>query len=118
MQQNKIQIGIKGESIAVDYLTKLKYKIMQRNYRCHFGEIDIIAYKDLTYIFVEVKTRRSLTFGRPIEAINYKKRNHIQKVAQYYIQSSKIQSSRFRFDAIEVILSPEIQINHIKNIFF
>lgn len=112
------ELGILGEKKAAEYLHRLKYKIIHSNYRCRLGEIDIIAYKDGTYIFVEVKTRKNLAFGRPIEAINQNKRNHLLKVAQYYIQSFRLNHYNFRFDGIEVMVLPEkgIEIHHIKNI--
>ncbi|QZY56642.1 YraN family protein [Crassaminicella profunda] len=111
-------LGVFGEQIAAEYLRKFQYKIVQLNYRCRFGEIDIIAYKNNTYIFVEVKTRRNLSFGRPIEAINKKKKIHLLKVGQYYMQRLKGKDYNFRFDAIEVMVDPlkPPSINHIENI--
>ena len=68
-------------------------------------------------IFVEVKTRRSLNYGRPSEAINYIKRQHIYKVAKYYILKNKIKNPKVRFDAIEILLGKTCSINHIKQAF-
>ena len=116
MENNKGKLGGRGENIAVDYLLKSKYKIIQRNYRCKFGEIDIIAFKNNTYIFVEVKTRKNCSFCRPAEAIDFKKRNHLLKTAQYFTQVYHIVNCNYRFDAIEIIIMPETQINHIENI--
>ncbi|MCT4606708.1 MAG: YraN family protein [Marinisporobacter sp.] len=111
-------LGTLGEQIAAEYLRKSHYEIVQVNYRCRFGEVDIIAYKNQTYIFVEVKTRRSLSFGRPAEAINKKKKMHLLKVGQYYMQRIKDEDYNFRFDAIEIMVfaSKSPSINHIENI--
>lgn len=118
MDRGRRNLGILGEKIAAEYLKKNHYKIIQSNFRCRFGEIDIIAHKQDTYIFVEVKTRKSLSFGRPIEAINGIKKNHLLKSGQYYIQSSNLKDCNFRFDAIEVVIPSLIspKVNHIKNI--
>jgi len=109
-------LGKNGEEIAVEYLKSLEYQIITRNFRCRFGEIDIIAYKDHTYIFVEVKTRKSLSFGRPAEAINRTKKNHLLNVAHFFIQYRRLNGCNFRFDAIEIITIPNIEINHLENI--
>lgn len=120
MSDKRMALGKQGEKIAVEYLRKNHYKIVCTNYRCRFGEIDIIAYKNYTYIFVEVKTRKNLSFGRPIEAIDYKKKMHLLRTAQYYIQVAHLNDCKFRFDVIEIMIlsntSPEI--THIKNILF
>ncbi len=112
---NKI-IGDKGESIAVQYLLKNKYTIIERNFRCRFGEIDIIAKKDNCIIFFEVKTRRSFKYGRPIEAIDSRKIGHILKTIYFYLNKNRLDDIDYRIDAIEVILNNNIKINHIENI--
>ncbi|MCT4618600.1 MAG: YraN family protein [Marinisporobacter sp.] len=111
-------LGVLGEQIAAEYLRRCHYKIVQVNYRCVFGEVDIIAYKNHTYIFVEVKTRRSLSFGRPVEAINKKKKIHLLKVGKYYMQRVNNKDYNFRFDAIEIMVfaSKSPSVNHIENI--
>lgn len=118
MSKNKKALGTLGEKIAANYLSKYGYKIIESNYRCRFGEVDIVAYKNDTYVFIEVKTRKNLSFGRPVEAINGKKKMHLIKIGQYYMQISNLKNCDFRFDAIEVMMYPrEIpKINHIKNI--
>ncbi|WZL74828.1 YraN family protein [Clostridiaceae bacterium 35-E11] len=118
MSNKRITLGMQGEKIAVEYLRKNHYKIVCSNYRCRFGEIDIIAYKNQTYVFVEVKTRKNLSFGRPIEAINYRKKIHLLNTAQYYIQVSNLNNYKFRFDAIEIMVLPNEspRVTHIENI--
>ena len=110
--------GMQGEEIAARYLLSKKYTIIQRNYRCRYGEIDIIASKKNVLIFVEVKTRRNYAFGSPLEAVSLKKQRSISSVAQEYIQHGKLNGSAARFDVIAVLLNsscPEIE--HIENAF-
>ena len=82
----KQTVGEKGEKRACKYLELKGYKILERNYRCKLGEIDIIAEdKNKDIVFVEVKTRSSLKYGAPSEAVNQYKQIHIKKVASYII---------------------------------
>jgi putative endonuclease len=95
-------IGSQGEDLAVSYLMRRKYKILCRNYRCRFGEIDIIACRKKIIAFIEVKTRRSATFGSPQEAIHRAKQRTIVRVAMRYMQEHRIQDAHARFDVIAV----------------
>ena len=117
MNKNKILVDL-GENKACKYLQKNKYKIIERNFRCKFGEIDIIAKNNKEIIFIEIKTRERITYGLPAEAITYTKQKHMYKTAQYYLYINKLENICTRFDAIEIyiISEKEIKINHIKNI--
>lgn len=103
---NKI-IGNFGEEIAEKYLRDNQYKILEKNYRCKFGEIDIIAKEGEYIAFIEVKTRTSSLYGMPGEAVNYSKQHKISKVAQLYILKERLFTCNFRFDVIEVFLNEE-----------
>ena len=81
----KQQLGKIGENLASEYLEKQGYLILERNFACRQGEIDIIAKDEKEFVFVEVKTRKSLKFGYPAEAVTNIKRKHMQKAAQYYL---------------------------------
>jgi len=107
-------IGASGETDTVKYLKKNKYKILERNYRNKFGEIDIIAKINDYYVFVEVKTRSTLGHGRPCEAVSPSKQHKIQIAAQVYLIERKLNDVPIRFDVIEVI---DNEINHIINAF-
>ena len=109
---NKIH-GRIGEFDASEYLKKQNYKIIDQNYKNKIGEIDIIAQKDKTIVFVEVKKRLTLQFSRPCEAVTPYKQNKIRKVAQLYLMQKKIDLP-CRFDIIEVL---DEEINHIENAF-
>ena len=115
---NTKKIGDIGEEKAVEYLKKKRYRILDRNYRCRFGEIDIIAKYDDYIVFIEVKTRRGEGYGRPIEAINSTKLNRILKTVNFYLAEKRMFDANIRIDAIEVFLSnlKEIGLNHIENI--
>lgn len=111
---NKVK-GLNGEEIAKKYIKSQRFKILELNYSNFCGEIDIIALDNDCYVFIEVKTRSSLDFGRPGEAVNKFKQNHIKKTAQAYMILNKIKNVPVRFDVIEVL--PE-EINHIRNAFW
>lgn len=110
------ELGSNGEEIACDFLEKSGYKIIEKNYRCKIGEIDIIAQDKDELIFIEVKTRSQRVFGNPVESVNDEKKNHIYRVAQYYIMLKKLERAKVRFDVIEVyIKNSNVNINLIKN---
>ena len=98
--RNKI-LGRKGEDAACRYLKKHGYKIIERNFVTPFGEADIIAYKDGTYCFVEVKTRESDGFGLPSEAVNEAKRRRYRRIAEYFCMIMREEVS-VRFDVASV----------------
>ncbi len=111
--------GNMGEDEVCKYLIKNNYNILQRNFLCKSGEIDIIAL-DIDrneYVFIEVKTRLSKKCGRPAEAVDINKRKHIINATRYYIYINKLEKRDIRFDVIEVYLYKRI-INHIKNAFY
>lgn len=112
------QVGDKGEDTASDFLMNKGYKIIQRNYRCMYGEVDIIAEYDEAIIFVEVRTRRSNSFGTPQDSITPSKINKISKTALCYIQEKCFSDRSCRFDVIAITYSKGIQnITHIENAF-
>lgn len=115
----KQNLGQFGEEVAVEYLIKNGYKIIERNYRCKLGEIDIIAKKYDLLIFVEVKTRRNNNFGYPVESITKEKQRHIYNTVYYYLITHKIAYNEVRIDAIEVYVEfGNTRINHIPDIIF
>ncbi len=110
---NKV-LGSRGEMVAASYLKKQGYTILLVNYTTKIGEIDIIASKGKRIIFVEVKTRNTMEFGRPSEAVNLHKQNKIRKVAELFFLENKLQDVECQFDVIEIIGD---KINHIENAF-
>lgn len=98
-------IAVIGEDLAAQFLKKKGYKIIERNFRKSYGEIDIICLKNKTLIFVEVKTRTSNKFGTPIEAISYHKLKSLIKTAEFYSHLHPELPSALRIDAISVTLN-------------
>lgn len=114
-------VGKKGEDVAVEYLKKQDYKILERNYRKHYGEIDIVAIdrKEQTLVFIEVKTRTSDQFGTPLESITSWKLKPLLKTAQLYAVENPTLPQSMRIDAVAVLLSEELKVldlEHHKNI--
>ncbi len=110
---NKV-VGAKGEMIAAKFLKSKGYEIIKQNYKNEYGEIDIITAYDGYLIFVEVKTRSTLEFGMPSEAVDAHKRRKISQVASQYIRFNKLYDYPVRFDVIEVCGE---KINHIEDAF-
>lgn len=106
-----------GEEIAANFLKKLGYKIIDRNFRARNTELDIVALNKDTLVFVEVKTRTSEKFGTALESINYFKLKSLVKAAEHYKISHKNLPDVMRIDAISVDLSSkEPKIEHVQNI--
>lgn len=113
----KKELGNLGEQIAVEYLENNKYQIIKRNFYCRQGEIDIIAKDKEEVVFIEVKTRSNINFGKPSEAVNYIKQKHIYKSAQYFLYKTNSLDMLTRFDVIEVLIDKgRFNIKHIKQI--
>ena len=112
--------GKRSETAAVTHLKKLGYKILETNYRNRLGEIDIIAKDRDTIAFVEVKARKSKTYGNPKWAITPKKQRKISMVALSYLKATRQIDAKARFDVVTVTLNSEdttSTIDVIKNAF-
>lgn len=120
MKHNTKVIGNTGEEYAVDYLKRKRYEIVGRNYRKRFGEIDIIAERDGTYIFVEVKTRHCNPLTRPFEAVDRRKQEKIIRTAYSYIYENHLEAN-YRFDVCEVFVEQDtlklVSLNYFENAF-
>ena len=112
-RKNK-RLGRQGENSAVRYLKYSGYKILERGYKNPFGEVDIIASKDGTVAFIEVKTRLNENYGAPSEAVDRKRREKYKRAAEYYFYGKQIDVT-VRFDIIESLCG---EINHIENAFY
>lgn len=118
MGGNKV-LGAFGENMANEYLSECGYKVLDRNFSCRTGEIDIIALQGDTVVFIEVKTRSSEKFGLPSEAVSATKQRKIVKTALYYLQKNRLMDYMCRFDVIEIIVDEEnnCRINLIQDAF-
>jgi len=109
-------IGKKGEELAYGYLRKLGYAILEKNYRCPFGEIDIIARDKKTLVFVEVKSRTTDDFGYPEEAVGKDKQRKIVLCAQQYLLKNEKDNTPVRFDVIAIKMgNNRTEITHFKD---
>ncbi|HKW44533.1 MAG TPA: YraN family protein [Candidatus Eremiobacteraceae bacterium] len=110
--------GTAGEAAAARYLTERGYHVLERNFRCRGGEIDLIALDGGTLVFVEVKLRRTLARGTPLEAVTAVKQARVRKAAQQYLGFSGRIFGRIRFDVICIMKSPKTtDITHMKAAF-
>ena len=118
MAHERQRLGAEGERAAEKYLRRQRYAILQRNYRCRAGEVDLIALDGYTVVFVEVKTRTQPGFGTPLEAVDPRKQRQIQRAAQYYLAENRLQSRDARFDVVGVWWEGgEVHCELVKNAF-
>ncbi|MBQ5815020.1 MAG: YraN family protein [Flavobacteriales bacterium] len=111
------KLGLHGERLACDYLTNTGYKILHTRHRIEGIEIDIIALKDDTLVFVEVKTRRSDNLESPQDAVDIKKQHRMIRAANAYMQTSE-QDVSIRFDIIAIVTNAHhSHIDHIEDAF-
>lgn len=110
-------IGKKGEEIAVDYLKSIGYTIIERNFLCRQGEIDVIALDNKYIVIIEIKSRTNQEYGLPSEAVTKTKLKHILKTAAYYLHVKKMEDANVRIDVVEVYVKENrYYINHLKQI--
>jgi putative endonuclease len=115
-----LALGRAGEKLAAKYLRGNGHKILYRNFRPpHGGEVDIICRdkRQNELVFVEVKTRSSEDFGRPLDAVNRKKRRLILRGAMTWLKMLDMPEIVFRFDVVEVVVHGPVAIRHIENAF-
>lgn len=115
---NKRQKGSFGEKVAIEYLEKKGYKILEKNFLTPLGEIDIIAKKGDSLCFIEVKFRKNLSFGSPLLAVDNRKINRLKKVVEFYCLKEKIKDTPLRIEVIGITQEDEnLKIEHIENVF-
>jgi putative endonuclease len=118
VSEQRRTVGKAGEEAAVQYLLQRGYSILQRNYRCRFGEIDLIARDGGTLAFIEVKTRRSQRFGPAASAVTFEKQRHLIKASQMYMTQMKRAYELCRFDVVAVEMDAHgLRIELIKDAF-
>lgn len=112
-------LGEFGEEEACKFLKKNGYQILDRNFRTRGGEIDIIARRGKTMIFVEVKARSSVEFAHPWEAVGFRKRQHLKTAARRYIREKALTGWEYRFDIISITIDDSLkpEIEWIQNAF-
>lgn len=115
-----ITLGRRGEAIAAKFLRRHGHRILYKNYRApEGGEIDIVA-RDKRHdelVFIEVKTRTREDFGAPSEAVDRKKQRLILRGAMKWLRMLDFPAITYRFDIVEVIIGPPLEVRHIENAF-
>jgi putative endonuclease len=112
------EVGRRGETLAVALLKKKGYSIIDRNYRCQLGEVDVVALDGKTVCFVEVKTRRSNRYDRPEMAVHKRKQQKLSKVAHWFLRDKNMQNVSVRFDVIAIQKRGDLhEVRHLENAF-
>ena len=115
---NKHIVGQRGQEAAEKFLQNKGYEILARNYRLKTGEIDLILKHGTYIIFVEVKFRKSMTYGLPREAVGYTKQKRIINTALHYLTRNKLTENDIRFDVVEVLEQHgKLYVSHIEDAF-
>lgn len=114
----KDELGARGEQLATDHLTGAGLEILDRNWRCSQGELDIVARERDELVFVEVKTRSSVLFGHPFESITATKLARLRRLAAAWCEDHPGAGSAVRIDAIAVIVPTRgaVEVEHLKRI--
>jgi putative endonuclease len=118
LNKAKIILGKEGERIAELFLKKKGYKLVERNYRCAAGELDLVMLDQRVIVFVEVKTRTGSGYGTPLEAVAVRKQKKMIYVAEFFLSAKKLSQREARFDVVGVSW-PGAQplVEHIENAF-
>lgn len=111
-------LGQEGERLAAEYLTRAGYQILDRNYRCAIGELDIVASDRRTLVACEVKTRTGLRYGTPAEAVTPRKLARLRRLAVHWVRAHGLVFEGLRVDVIGVLRSAtgEFEIDHIRGV--
>jgi len=118
MSRARAEFARSGEQAAAGFLKANGYKIIARNYKNKFGEIDIVAREKDTWVFVEVKARRSESFGSPEAAVDKFKQGQISRAALMFLKENKLLEEKARFDVVSLRYAGQLpRINLIKNAF-
>jgi putative endonuclease len=118
--ESKQQLGVRGEDLACAELQRQGMQVLERNWRCRLGEIDIVAAEagasGLTLVFCEVKCRSGLGFGHPLEAITFSKMRTLRQLAALWMREHHLRASAIRLDAVGVVLAAgqEPSITHVR----
>jgi len=108
------RLGDRGEKLAQVFLRSKGYKIIETNFRCREGELDIVAQKDDCLVFVEVRTRRGSQFGTPEESLTQAKQERLEALAQTYLQSHENLPPQWRIDVIAIELDNKGNVSRIE----
>lgn len=118
MQTQKQVVGKEGEEIAEGYLKKKGFRMVERNYRCRGGEVDLIALDRRVIVFVEVKARNDASFGSPLESVHPRKQQRMTRAALIFLSEHKLHHRDARFDVVGISFAGGAPVvEHIQNAF-
>jgi putative endonuclease len=112
-------LGAHGERIAAAYLTDAGLRVLDRNWRCRDGELDLVAREGDALVFCEVKTRRGIGFGHPVEAVTSSKQRRLRLLAQRWLAAHDEHAPDLRFDVVGVLVRPSRPplVKHLRGAF-
>jgi len=110
---NNQSVGKIGETLAEKYLIKQGYKILEKNFRSRYGEIDLVVTKGSSIKFVEVKTRIGTSKGMPYEAVNFYKIKHLERACQYFLLKKNLKNYKLSLDVISIVLKSNLEIEKL-----
>ena len=114
----RAQLGRRGEDAAADLFRRLGFEVIERNFRCREGEIDVIACRRELVVFCEVKTRVTDRFGLPAEAVNRDKQQRLRRLAGIWLSHNPVGASEVRFDVVSVVAcGPNLDVTHFPDAF-
>ncbi|MBX4147490.1 YraN family protein [Paenibacillus sp. FSL W7-1279] len=120
-KDSRKQKGAAAEELAAAALIEKGYRVLERNWRCRFGELDIVAETGETLVVIEVRSRSgTVSFGTPSESVNARKMMQVRNTAQQYVHQKRYYERPVRFDVISIILRPDltpVSMDHIENAF-
>lgn len=113
------ELGARGEHAAAAYLERIGMQVVQMNWRCRFGEVDIVALDGQTLVLCEVKTRKSTRTGLPEEAVTPAKQRKLTRLAEAYVAEAGLEGQRVRFDVVSIrVLGPDrALLRHVRDAF-
>ena len=118
MSDKRTVLARAGEEAAARHLESRGLRVVERNYRCSLGEVDLIAVDGRWLVFVEVKTRSGTRFGRPAEAVTPSKQARLRRLAGHYLSERRPSQANVRFDVVEVMGRPDcFTIEHLADAF-
>ncbi|HOJ51645.1 MAG TPA: YraN family protein [Syntrophales bacterium] len=119
MEKSKSATGFRGEEAAAQFLKQKGLKILERNFHCPLGELDIVGREGNVVVFVEVRTRRSTRFGTPLESVDERKKRRLSRLALFYLKGKGWEDKPARFDVVGVKVKEkgEVEIDWVRDAF-
>ena len=116
--KDKDELGRRGEQLAAEYLERAGLRILDRNWRCETGELDIVALDQQVLVVCEVKTRSGVRYGSPLEAVSHSKRVRLRRLAASWLASQELRFDDVRIDVIGLVRdgSGQFTLEHVRGV--